>query len=542
MRSGTTNVRSPAIDFAIGLILQRRDGITNDAPFTFFCCMSDSSKPLLEVHDVTKSFPGVRALQEVSLLVDPGEVLAVIGENGAGKSTLMKILAGVQEPDSGNIKVDGETVRIESTRDAMDLGICLIHQELNLADNLDVGSNIFLGREPLRMGMIDRAEIKTRSKDFLRQVGLDMDPRTIVDTLPIGKQQLVEIAKALSANARMLIMDEPTSSLSTSEAETLFSVVDDLRSRGVSVIYISHRLGEVRQLADRVTVLRDGRNAGELTGDEITHSNMVNLMVGRDVSQFYARKQHPIGEVRLEVKDLVTPVWPQHRLNFQIRSGEIVGVAGLVGAGRTEMLQVLFGIDQPVAGNIWVDSQMVNVGQPRQAIEAGMALVPEDRKQHGLILEMSVRHNIALAGLAQNSRKGGFLNREQEKNDSANMIDKMRIRTPNDSQVVQFLSGGNQQKVVIGKWLVVEPRILLLDEPTRGIDVGAKEEIYRLMEKLASEGMAILFVSSEMEEILGMSDRVLVMHEGQIAGELPREDLTEHSVMQLATGNTAAVG
>ncbi len=541
--------------------------------------MSDSTS-LLEVRGVTKSFPGVRALQDVSLRLgcgidagadpakdvdpakdadpardvdpaegvaparsvepQPGEVLAVIGENGAGKSTLMKILAGVQEPDSGQLFVDGKAVQIDSTRRAMELGIVLIHQELNLADNLDVGSNIFLGREPLRCGLIDRATIYQESKKYLAQVGLDVDPRTIVDTLSIGKQQLVEIAKALSVSARVLIMDEPTSSLSSKETESLFAVVKDLRSRGVSVIYISHRLGEVRELADRVTVLRDGQNAGELEREEATHDKMVNLMVGRDVSQFYSRQQHPVGDVLLEVKDLVTPTWPQHKLNFQLRAGEIVGVAGLVGAGRTEMLQVLFGIDQPLSGKVLVDGKPIALTKPAVAIQAGLALVPEDRKQHGLVVQMSVRHNIGLAGLLRNSGAAGFLNREIEKSDSSKMIQEMRIRTPSDAQTAQFLSGGNQQKVVIGKWLSVAPRILLLDEPTRGIDIGAKEEIYGLMEKLAAQGMAILFVSSEMEEVLGMSDRALVMHEGQFTGQLSRAELTEEAVMQLATGKSSA--
>ncbi|QDT09362.1 sugar ABC transporter ATP-binding protein [Planctomycetes bacterium K23_9] len=499
-----------------------------------------SAVPLLDVQNVTKSFPGVRALQEVSFALQAGEVLAVIGENGAGKSTMMKILAGVQEPDSGQVFIDAKPVRIDSTRAAMELGVVLIHQELNLADNLDVGSNIFLGREPRRGGLIDRRRIYQESKVFLQRVGLEVAPETIVDTLPIGKQQLVEIAKALSVSARVLIMDEPTSSLSSKETEALFDVVKDLRSRGVSVIYISHRLGEVRELADRVTVLRDGQNAGDLSRDEITHDQMVNLMVGRDVSQFYAREHHEIGDVRLEVQDLITPAWPQHKLNFKISAGEIVGVAGLVGAGRTEMLQVLFGIDKRVGGRILVDGKAVAVSRPADAIEAGMALVPEDRKQHGLVLEMSVLHNMGLAGLSRNSLAGGFLNRQKEKSDSTQMIEKMRVRTPSDGQVVQYLSGGNQQKVVIGKWLSVGPRILLLDEPTRGIDVGAKEEIYRLMEQLAAEGMAVFFVSSEMEEILGMSDRVLVMHEGQISGELLRDQLSEESVMQLATGNPLA--
>lgn len=492
------------------------------------------SAPLLQVSSVSKGFPGVRALHEVDLRLERGEVLAVIGENGAGKSTLMKILAGVQQPDSGQLIVDGEAVTIDSTRAAMDLGIVLIHQELNLADNLNVGANIFLGREPLRAGLIDQRRILNESRRFLDQIGLDVDPRTVVDTLPIGRQQLVEIAKAISVDARVLIMDEPTSSLSAKETQKLFQVVKDLRDRGVSVIYISHRLGEVKELADRVTVLRDGENAGDLEREEIHHDAMVRLMVGRDVSQFYARKQHAIGDTLLEVRDLRTPAWPAHKLNFEVRAGEIVGVAGLVGAGRTEMLQVLFGIDRPLGGKVLVGGKTIDLSEPRTAIDAGMALVPEDRKQHGLVLQMSVRENIGLPGLERHAR-GGFLNRQREYDDTCEMTERLRIRTPHAEQLVQFLSGGNQQKVAIGKWLALGPRLLLLDEPTRGIDIGAKEEIYHLMERFAADGMGILFVSSEMEEVLGMSDRVLVMHEGQISGELARDELTEEAVMQLAT-------
>lgn len=497
---------------------------------------SREEPPLLEVRNVSKSFPGVQALQSVSLKLGVGEVLAVIGENGAGKSTLMKILAGVQEPDEGQLLVDGKPVRIDSTRTAMDLGIVLIHQELNLSDNLDVGSNIFLGREPRRWSLIQQKRMYAESVEYLRQVGLDISPKTIVSSLTIGHQQLVEIAKALSVDARVLIMDEPTSSLSARECDSLFRVVDDLRRRGVSVIYISHRLGEVTRLADRVTVLRDGENAGELARTEIHHEAMVKLMVGRDVSKFYARSEHAIGDVLLDVRELVTPVWPKHRLSFQVRAGEIVGVAGLVGAGRTEMLQSVFGIDKPLHGEIKVAGKQVQVDEPSDAIEAGMALVPEDRKQHGLVLGMTVRRNVGLAGLYRNRLGVGFLNQSKERIDAAEMVESMRIRTPNDRQVVQFLSGGNQQKVVIGKWLAMEPKLLLLDEPTRGIDIGAKEEIYRLMESLAAKGMGVLFVSSEMDEILGMSDRVLVMHEGRITGELQRNELSEEAVMHLATG------
>lgn len=498
--------------------------------------------PLLEVRRVTKRFPGVTALSNVSLTLGTGEVLALIGENGAGKSTLMKILAGVQEPDEGELLIDGRAERVDSVQTAQRFGIALIHQELNLSDNLDVGANIFLGREPLKRGLIDRQKIHNDSAELLKRVGLDVSPDTLVNRLPIGQQQLVEIARALSINARVLIMDEPTSSLSTHETERLFEVVKDLRQKGVSVIYISHRLGEVKELADRVTVFRDGQNAGDLSHNEITHDRMVQLMVGRDISQFYARKPHNAGDVVLQIEGLRTPAHPDNPLDFSVRSGEIVGVAGLVGAGRTEMLNVLFGVDPAVAGTIRVGGQSRRMNSPRDAIAAGLALVPEDRKQQGLVLEMAVRTNIGLAGLKRHQKSGGFLNDAQEGRDSAAMIEKLRIKTPNERQVVQYLSGGNQQKVVLGKWLSMQPKVLLLDEPTRGIDIGAKQEIYLLMEELAEQDVAILFVSSEMEEILGMSDRTLVMHEGRITGELQRDELSEEAVMQLATGNvTAAV-
>ena len=492
---------------------------------------------LLEVTGVTKRFPGVTALRQVGLSLARGEVLALIGENGAGKSTLMKILAGVQEPDEGTIQVDGAPVRLDSVVAAQNHGIALIHQELNLSDNLDVGANIFLGREPRKRGLIDKARIREDSVEILKRVGLDVSPDTIVEHLPIGQQQLVEIARALSINARVLIMDEPTSSLSQHETERLFEVVKDLRSRGVSVIYISHRLGEVQELADRVTVFRDGEYAGDLSREEISHDRMVQLMVGRDISKFYARKPHEPGDVSLKVKGLETPAHLGHKLSFSVRAGEIVGVAGLVGAGRTEMLHVLFGVDPAVSGTIEVGGKPVQLTSPFDAIQAGIALAPEDRKQQGIVLEMAVRQNIGLAGLRKHQKKAGFLNNQQEGVDTEEMIRRLRIKTPSERQIVQYLSGGNQQKVVLGKWLAMKPKVLLLDEPTRGIDIGAKQEIYLLMEELAEQGVAILFVSSEMEEILGMSDRTLVMHEGEITGELSRDELSEEVVMQLATGN-----
>ncbi len=496
--------------------------------------------PLVEARSLTKSFPGVRALKGVSLTVQHGEVLAVIGENGAGKSTLMKILAGVQTADSGEILLDGRPVPLRSVHDALANGIALIHQELNLADNLDVAANIFLGREPRRFGLMDTARMQREARQFLDAVGLDVKTDTLVSTLAIGQQQLVEIAKALSTQARVLIMDEPTSSLSAREADNLFKVIRDLRTRDVSIVYISHRLGEVKLLADRVTVLRDGENSGDLAREEISHGAMVKLMVGRDLSQFYPHAPHQAGEVALQVDRLRTPAHPRHEVSFQVRSGEIVGLAGLVGAGRTEILLSLFGVTPALGGTIRVSDREVSPGSPQEAIAAGLALVPEDRKKQGVVLEMPVRENVSLASLRRDQRSG-FLNQRREVELSTEMIGAMRIKTPSDRQVVQFLSGGNQQKVVLGKWLAIRPRVLFLDEPTRGIDVGAKQEIYRLMEELAHQGVAILFVSSEMEEVLGMSDRVLVMHEGRLTGELARKELSEEAVMHLATGLTTSL-
>lgn len=496
--------------------------------------------PLLEVANISKGFPGVQALQDISLSLGKGEVLAVIGENGAGKSTLMKILAGVQRQDTGTIKIDGSEVDFHDVQDALDAGIALIHQELNLADNLNVAGNIFLGREPMTLGLINERRMRQQAAEHLEEVGLDVPAKTPLKTLPIGQQQLVEIAKALSINARVLIMDEPTSSLSHKETENLFRVVKDLRSKGVSVIYISHRLAEVEELADRVVVLRDGTYVGELKKNEIERPQMVSMMVGRDIEQYYDRKPHEPGDVVLEVKDLVTPDFPGRKVSFSIRAGEIVGMAGLVGAGRTELLQVLFGINPPLSGELRAGGKPVSFRHPADAIEAGIALVPEDRKQDGLILEETIQRNSGLPSLYSLRWWGSLVNNFEQARIADDAVGNLRIKTPSVKQVVQLLSGGNQQKVVLGKWLAMKPKLLLLDEPTRGIDVGAKEEIYHLMDKLAGEGMAVLFVSSEMDEVLGMSDRVLVMHEGKLTGELKRDQLSEQAVMTLATGTQLA--
>jgi ribose transport system ATP-binding protein len=497
--------------------------------------------PLLEARGIGKRFPGAQALDDVSLTVGRGEVLALIGENGAGKSTLLKILAGVCPPDEGRLAVDGSEVAFDGVQDALAVGIALIHQELNLADNLDLAGNIFLGREPRRGGFLRSADMHREAADWLRLVGLDLDPATPLADLPISRQQLVEIAKALSTRARLLIMDEPTSSLSARETDTLFGVVRDLRAQGVSVIWISHRLGEVIELADRVVVLRDGRNAGEIADrSQIDHDTMIRMMVGRAIDRLARRPSHPPGEEVLAVAGLQTRAHPGQSLSLSVRASEIVGIAGLVGAGRTELLTTLFGVTPPVAGSIRVAGRPLAPRSPRDAIRAGLALVPEDRKQQGLVLEMAVRENMSLVSLASASR-GGFVDFAAERRLAAEMIPRLRIKTPNDRQTVRFLSGGNQQKVVLAKWLAMRPRLLLLDEPTRGIDVGAKAEIYDLVHRLAGEGLAVLFVSSDMEELLSLADRGLVMHEGRLAGELARDQLSEENVMRLAAGAVGGI-
>jgi len=499
--------------------------------------------PFVEARGIGKRFPGVRALEGVSLHVRAGEVLALVGENGAGKSTLLKILAGVQPPDSGQILVEGRPVAFRGVEDALRHGIALIHQELNLCDNLDLAGNIFLGREPRVAGLLRDGQMHREAGGWLRMVGLGLPPDTPLAGLPIGRQQLVEIAKALSTDCRLLIMDEPTSSLSAGEAETLFGVVDELRDRGVAVIWISHRLGEVRRLADRVTVLRDGRNAGEIIDRrEIDHDRMIRLMVGRDIDRLARRPSHPPGEAVLSVRGLRTSAHPEEAIDLELRGGEIVGIAGLVGAGRTELVETLFGITPPLTGSVAVGGRPVELHSPVQAIRAGLALVPEDRKACGLVLEMAVRENLSLAALGRSSRSG-WIDRGWERRLAEESIRSLGIKTPADGQPVQLLSGGNQQKVVLGKWLALRPRVLLLDEPTRGIDVGAKAEIYDLVHRLAGEGTAVLFVSSEMEEVLSLSDRALVMHEGRVTGALARDGrsgpaggLTEENVMRLAAG------
>jgi ribose transport system ATP-binding protein len=496
---------------------------------------------LVQLRGVSKDFRGVPAISGIDLDVRAGEIHAILGENGAGKSTLMKILGGIYSADDGEVRLDGRPIRFARVTDAMAAGISLIHQELNLAENLSVAANVFLGRERLtgRLWLKDSA-MAAEAGRYLARVGLPADlVGTPVARLAPGQKQLVEIARALSLNARVIIMDEPTSSLTQAETERLYQVIADLKAAGVSIIYISHRLAEVKRCADRVTVLRDGKNAGELANSEIHHDAIVRLMVGRDLKGFYPRtdRRPRDGPPALEVRDLTYTAGPKTLVSFTIRAGEIVGMAGLVGAGRTELAEALFGLRHLTTGKVLLDGKPATIRHPSDAIAAGLLMVPEDRRANGLVLEKGVGFNLSLPNLDMLSA-GGLVRENRERVASRDLCDRLRVKTPSIYQIVGLLSGGNQQKVVLGKWLARTPRVLILDEPTRGVDVGARSEIYGLMDKLAADGVAVWMISSDLEEILGMSDRVLVLHEGRLTGELPREKLSEEAVMRLATGAT----
>jgi ribose transport system ATP-binding protein len=486
---------------------------------------------------ITKRFAGVMALRDVSLTARAGEVLALMGENGAGKSTLMKILGGVQPADAGEIRIDGRLVDLEGVRAAKSLGIALIHQELMLAPNLDIAANIFLGGEGTAMlAPLPRGEMNRKAAWLLARVGLDAPPTTPVGALTVGQRQMVEIARALSAAARIIVMDEPTSSLSAQESARLFEVIRQLRTDGVGIIYISHRMEEVQLLADRVTILRDGRYVGDLARQEATTDKIVALMVGRELSGDYFPKKTATagGEPLLEVKDLLVPGAPAG-VSFQLRRGEILGFAGLVGAGRTELVETVFGVTPARSGTMTLAGSPFAPRRPRDAIRRGVCLAPEDRKRHGLVLPMSVVENSSLPGVGGYSR-WGWLDRTTERRVAKTEVARLAIKTSSIDTKVVTLSGGNQQKVVLGKWLAMGPKLLILDEPTRGIDVGARAEIYRQMAALAAEGVAILMVSSDMEEVIGMSDRVVVMRERRVAGVLDRAAFSQERIGALMTG------
>jgi ribose transport system ATP-binding protein len=493
---------------------------------------------LLELVEITKAFPGVVALDRVSLAVGRGEVLGLIGENGAGKSTLMKILGGVTAPSSGVIRIDGQERPSLSVAEAIAAGIAFVHQELNLFDNLDVAANVFIGREPRRGGplqLIDRDRLHRAVQPLLDRLGVDFEPDTPVAELSLAQMQLLEIVKALSLDARVVIMDEPTSSLTLTETERLLRVVGDLRTHGVSVIFISHRLNEVQSCADRVVVLRDGRVVGELDRARIARDAMIRLMIGRDLKSLYIPPNHPPGASTLEIIDLRTSTYPTQTVSLAVRSGEILGLAGLVGSGRTELARAIFGIDTPLGGALRLEGEPIRIASPRDAIDRGIYLVPEDRKRSSLLLDLSVAANISLPDLRSYARATIVRGRRETAN-AERQRHRLNIRAPSVAAEVGTLSGGNQQKVVLARWLSMQPRLIIFDEPTRGIDVGAKNEIYELMRALADRGVAILMISSDMEEVIGVSDRIAVMHEGRISGFLERHEFSEHNILQLAVG------
>lgn len=502
-----------------------------------------SASKLLEMRGITKRFPGVVALQDVQLSLNAGEVLALMGENGAGKSTLMKILGGALSPDDGQLFIAGQETLLTGVEHAKAQGIALIHQELMLAANLDIAANIFLGNEQPSTGLmraLGRREMNRRAAELTARVGLNLPPSTLVSELTAGQMQMVEIAKALSVNARIIIMDEPTSSLAATESEQLFKIIHQLRNDGIGIVYISHRMDEVLDLADRITVLRDGRYVGDLARSEATHDQIVTMMVGRELTGEYfpTRAPKPRDKAVLELDGVLVP-GAAAGASFTAWAGEILGFAGLVGAGRTELMETIFGVTPALGGTMKLLGRPYDPGTPKEAIRRGVYLAPEDRKRHGLVLPMSIAQNTSLPSIGGYSRLG-WLNRTQEEKIATAEVVRLRTKTPSIHQAAVNLSGGNQQKVVLGKWLAMDPRVLILDEPTRGIDVGAKAEIYRHMADLADAGITILMVSSDMEEILGMSDRVVVMHERRITGVLPREGLTQRDIARLMTGSLSA--
>nr|WP_055509200.1 sugar ABC transporter ATP-binding protein [Nonomuraea pusilla] len=486
---------------------------------------------ILRAEGLRKGFPGVQALDGVDLTLRAGEVHVLLGENGAGKSTLIKILSGAYRPDAGRVLVDGQPVEIRGAGDAQRLGIATIYQEFNLVPQLTVAENLSLGRPPRRFGLVDRKRMIEQAEALLDRVGVDVDPRTPVGRLGIARMQMVEIAKALALDARVLIMDEPTAVLTTGEVEKLFAIVRQLRDDGVSIVFITHHLEEIAEIGDRVTVLRDGRSVAEVPAGT-PQDELIGVMVGRPIDQQYPRQAAGRGEPLLKVSGLTrTGVFDD--VSFEVRAGEVVGVAGLVGAGRTEVARAVFGADSYDAGEVVVRGRRLPKGDVHAAMEAGLGLVPEDRKGQGLVLGADIGENLGLVTMRAATR-AGFVDRAGQRGAAAKVAEQLGIRMTGLDQEVRTLSGGNQQKVVIGKWLVADAHVLILDEPTRGIDVGAKVEIYQLVNELTAAGRAVLMISSDLPEILGMSDRILVMARGRLVGELPAAGTTQDDVMALA--------
>nr|WP_062339755.1 sugar ABC transporter ATP-binding protein [Herbidospora sakaeratensis] len=489
---------------------------------------------MLALREVSKSFGAVRALRGVSLDLAPGEAHALAGENGAGKSTLVKILSGVHRPDEGALLLDGEPVEFHGPADARAAGVAVIYQEPALFPDLSVAENVFMGRHPRRsFGRVDRRAMRTRALDLFSRLGVPLDPARPARGLSIADQQLVEIAKALSRDARVLVMDEPTAALSGPEVERLFGVARSLRDQGRAVLFVSHRLDEMFALCERVTTLRDGAVVATDVLADITPDDLVRRMVGRDLAALFPKQPTVPGEVALKV-DRLTREGVFTDVSFEVRAGEIVALAGLVGAGRSEVARAVFGVDRRDAGSVHVAGRPLRAGSPTEAMAAGVALVPEDRRQQGLVMDLSIERNIGLTTL-----KWGLLSRAAERARATDWAIRLQVRYAGLTDAVTVLSGGNQQKVVLAKWLARKPRVLIVDEPTRGIDVGTKAEVHRLLSELAAEGLAVLMISSELPEVLGMADRVLVMHEGRLVADLPRAEATEERVVAAATGRPA---
>ncbi|WP_341877282.1 sugar ABC transporter ATP-binding protein [Defluviitalea saccharophila] len=489
---------------------------------------------IVELKNINKSFPGVKALDNVSFNLKSGEVLALLGENGAGKSTLVKILSGVHSKDSGEIKIFGEYVEDLTPKKAQALGVAIIHQELNMCSHLSVAENIFLGREITHSGILSNKEMNRQAKAILDRLNIDIPPETIVGDLPVSKQQMVEIAKALSTNAKILIMDEPTSALTAKEISELFKIIKKLKNEGCGIVYISHRLEELQHIVDRVMIMRDGKYITTMNFSETSMQEIIANMVGREIKEKFPRVTCKKGKKILEVKNLNAGKLVRD-ISFDIYEGEIVGIAGLMGAGRTETTRAIFGVDPKDSGEIILDGKPVQINKPMDAIKAGIVLVPEDRKKDGLCTKLSIRENIALPNLDILCKLDGIVNKKKEKAMVNKSIEDLRIKLPHSEVNADSLSGGNQQKVVVSKWLARNSRIVMFDEPTRGIDVAAKVEIYNLMNDLKQKGIGVLFVSSEMPEILGISDRILVMCDGKITGELDIKDATQNLILEYAT-------
>ncbi|MEU6819557.1 sugar ABC transporter ATP-binding protein [Streptomyces atriruber] len=491
--------------------------------------------PVLAAHGLSKSFGAVRALRDVSLELHAGEAHALAGENGAGKSTLIKTLAGVHRPDTGSLSLDGEPVVFQGPAAARDAGVAVIYQEPTLFPDLSVAENIFMGRRPRRsLGRVDHKAVHAAARSLFARLAVDLDPEQPARGLSIADQQIVEIAKALSFDARVLIMDEPTAALTGSEVARLFGVVRTLREQGAAVLFISHRLEEIFALCQRVTTLRDGALIASEPLDGLTEDDLVRRMVGRDLDELYPKQDTQAGDVALSVRRL-TREGVFTDVSFDVRRGEIVGLAGLVGAGRSEVARTVFGVDRWDAGTVEVQGRALTNGAPSAAMAAGLALVPEDRRAQGLVMDMSIERNIGLTGLRTTVR-AGLMDRGAERSRALDWALRLQVKYARIADAVGTLSGGNQQKVVLAKWLATGPRVLIVDEPTRGIDVGTKAEVHRLLSELAADGVAVLMISSDLPEILGMADRVLVMHEGRLTAEIPRATATEESVMAAATG------